>query len=221
MSTNISAVLESRGEVKRLNRELSERQQSVVTLIWVIVFVCVGLILTILGVDEQIGILGILGVASVILGAGIGFKSADETKRLETRLAELRQDTVIALEALERNFPAMINAAANGAQGFVSDLAYKLLSKWLKLGHADGQHAHLREHVLDMRVGLAIVALHHPALMRLNEDGLIEGKFSFDNVREMGACSLKWTLNKDGSFTLRMDHTNPKGGAGWSTVIAQ
>lgn len=125
---------------------------------------------------------------------------------LSQKIKLLKTDQIAALSALSNNMPTLFNSAANGAKGYVSDIAYKLLSKWIKEDHCPAEHPHIQSEIIDLRLTLSLLNLHYPQLIDMGDDNLPAGQFAFENVREKGNAALEWKLLNNGLFEFKLIH---------------
>jgi len=205
--TTVREILDTRAEVKRLNQAMDKSPLRVA--IAGIVLAIVGTIMVI-PVDMYLGkqyisytVNPVIVVGGVMLVGGIVWEQI-----LLRRVKRMQKGAVASLEALEQALPQMLKSYRDGSRGYVSDLAHRLLSKWLKVNHADGNHPHLRSLIHELRLGLALLALHDPKSCEIGEDGLLKGVFLHTNVREgmEGQCEVEWKLEQDGRFSIRLRH---------------
>lgn len=217
MTTSVQEILDTRTEIQRLNHSSDKDTQKVFIVGLVLAIISIVLIIP---VDKYLGeqyfyalVMPVVVVAmSLLVGSAIWGNS------LKRRVRQMQKG---AVASLERALPQMLKSYRDGSQGYVSDLAHRLLSKWLKENHADGNHPHLRGLIHELRLGLAILALHDPKACEIGEDGLLKGVFRHENVREgmEGLCEVEWKLEQGGGFSIRLRHHAVPGPVTHTTVI--
>ncbi|MFH0780032.1 MAG: hypothetical protein V1928_04220 [Parcubacteria group bacterium] len=110
-----------------------------------------------------------------------------------------------AVAALNQNLSKLFNPSDGGVK-YVADIAYNLLSKWIKEEHCSSDHPHLSSTITDLRINLSLWVLHFPEIIPLNNENLPAGEFKFNNVRNQGPASLEWKLQENGLFSLKLIH---------------
>lgn len=208
MSSSIAEVIETRAKVKRMG--YIKGKYPIRFLVSLIPILVLGIIVTLLTKEQYVPYVGFsfFAIAVAIL---IGSLVWEEI--LDYRIKKTQKKAVGSLQALEHALPQMLNQAGGGPKGYVSLIVYRVLSKWLKKGYPDGNHPHLRDLIQELRIGLALLALHDLKDCEVGENGLIAGVIEHKNVREgkPGHCQVKWTLEEDGKFLILLNHEFKKG----------
>lgn len=207
MTTSVQEILDTRAEIKRLNH--SRDKDTIRVSIAGGVLAIISILLWIpfhkyLGEQSvYIFVMPLFVVGICLLVGGVIWDNS-----LGRCVKRIQKGAVASLEALEQNLPQMLKSYRYGSQGYVSDLAHRLLSKWLKENHPDGNHPHLRSLIHELRLGMALLALHSPKNCEIGEDGLLSGMFRHENVREGmgGLCEVTWKLEPGGNFSIRLRH---------------
>lgn len=113
-----------------------------------------------------------------------------------------------AVAALKENMPRLFKSSAGGVK-YVADIAYNLLSKWIKENHCPlDRPNYLQSAIIDLRINLSLLILHLPEVIPLNNENLPAGEFKFNDVRKQGPASLEWKLLPDGELSFKLIHDN-------------